>query len=114
MPETTGDPGTTSTNLPGDNSFLPWHLVPSFRPGETDINEFTKKIEFLSQIWPTEALPQLAPRICLMCEGSAFQKVIRIPPEKLKVSSTDGCKLVVSTLGGVWGRSGVELKFEEV
>ena len=106
MPETTGDPGTTSTNLPGGNSFLPWHLVPSFRPGETDINEFTKKIEFLSQIWPTEALPQLAPRICLMCEGSAFQKVIRIPPEKLKVSSTDGCKLVVFYTGRSVGSLG--------
>ena len=48
-----------------------------------------------------------------MCEGSAFQKVIRLPPEKLKVASTDGCKLVVATLGGVWGRSQVELKFEK-
>ena len=94
MSETAGNPG-------------------AFRPGETDINEFTKKLEFLSQIWPVEALPQLAPRVCLMCEGSAFQKVIRIPPEKLKVSSTDGCKLVVATLGGVWGRSNVELKFEK-
>lgn len=113
MPDAAESPGTPSTSQPPGNTFLPWHLVPAFKPGETDINEFTKKLEFLSQIWPVESLPQLAPRVCLMCEGSAFQKVIRIPPEKLKVSSTDGCKLVVSTLGGVWGRSGVELKFEK-
>ena len=113
MPETNGDPSAPSTSQPPGSNYLPWHLVPAFRPGETNIDEFSKKLEFLAQIWPTEALPQLAPRVCLMCEGSAFQKVLRLPPEKLKVSSTDGCKLVVATLGGVWGRSGVELKFEK-
>ena len=113
MPETNGDPSAPSTSQPPGNSYLPWHLVPAFRPGETNIDEFSKKLEFLAQIWPNEALPQLAPRVCLMCEGSAFQKVLRLPPEKLKVASTDGCKLVVATLGGVWGRSGVELKFEK-
>ena len=112
MPEATETAGA-SASQPTGNTYLPWHLVPAFRPGETDINEFTKKLEFLSQIWPVEALPQLAPRVCLMCEGSAFQKVIRLSPEKLKVSSTEGCKLVVATLGGVWGRSQVELKFEK-
>ena len=113
MSEAASNPSAPSTSQPPGNTFLPWHLVPAFRPGETDIDEFSKKLEFLSQIWPVEALPQLAPRVCLMCEGSAFQKVLRLPPEKLKVSSTDGCKLVVATLGGVWGRTSVELKFEK-
>ena len=29
------------------NSFLPWHLIPVFKPGETDINEYTRRLEFL-------------------------------------------------------------------
>ena len=89
----------------GGNSFLPWHLIPAFKPGETDINEYTRRIEFLANIWPPEHLPLLAPRACMLCEGSAFAKVVRLNPEKLRVSSIEGVKLVVQTLGGVWGQS---------
>ena len=24
-----------------------WHLIPAFRPGETDVNEYTRRLEFL-------------------------------------------------------------------
>ena len=48
----------------------------------------------------------------MLCEGSAFAKVVRLDPEKLRVSSIDGVKLVVSTLGGVWGQSRLEKKYE--
>ena len=104
----TGD-GTGATT---GNSFLPWHLIPPFKPGETDVNEYTRRIEFLAGIWPAEHLPLLAPRACLLCEGTAFSKVVRLDPLKLKTSSTDGIKLVVSTLGGVWGQSKLEKKYE--
>ena len=42
------------------NSFLPWHLIPVFKPGETDINEYTRRLEFLANVWPPEHL--LLPR----------------------------------------------------
>ena len=29
-------------------SHLPWNMIPAFKPGETEINEYTKKIEFLA------------------------------------------------------------------
>ena len=35
----------------------------------------------------------------MLCEGTAFAKVVRLDPEKLRVSTTDGVKLVVKTLG---------------
>ena len=91
---------------------LPWHLIPPFKPGDTDINDYTRRLEFLANIWPVEHLAQLAPRACLLCEGTAFQKVVRLDPTKLKVQTIDGIKLVVQTLGGVWGQSKLETKYE--
>ena len=96
----------------GPTHFYHGHLIPSFKPGETEVNEYTRRLEFLANIWPKEHLPLLAPRACMLCEGSAFAKVVRLDPEKLRVSSIDGVKLVVSTLGGVWGQSRVEKKYE--
>ena len=93
-------------------SHLPWHLVPAFKPGETCVNEYTRRLEFLANVWLVEHLGQLAPRACLLCEGTAFQKVVRLDPVKLKVQSLDGIKLVVTTLGGVWGQSKTEHKYE--
>ena len=111
-----GPDGTSETtsggSSGGSNSFLPWHLIPHFKPGETEVNEYTRRLEFLANIWPKEHLPLLAPRACMLCEGSAFAKVVRLDPEKLRVSSIDGVKLVVSTLGGVWGQSRLEKKYE--
>ena len=101
--ESSSGGGSTATGGSSGNSFLPWHLIPSFKPGETEINEYTRRLEFLANIWPPEHLPQLAPRACMLCEGTAFAKVVRLDPEKLRVSTTDGVKLVVKTLGGVWG-----------
>ena len=46
-------------------------------------------------------------------EGSAFAKVVRLDPEKLRVSTVDGVKLVIATLGGVWGQSRLEKKYEK-
>ena len=70
-------------------------------------------MEFLAGIWPPEHLSQLAPRAALQCKGSAFQKVVRISPEKLKVHNLSGVQLLVSTLGGAWGKTTLEDKYEK-
>ena len=107
------DPGSTTTPPGGGTlSHLPWGMIPAFKPGETDINEYTKKLEFLANLWPVEHLNQLAPRAALLCEGSAFKRIMRIETSKLKVNSTDGVKALVTALGGIWGRSKMEDKFE--
>ena len=97
----------------GTASHLPWHLIPSFEPGETDLTEYTRRLEFLAGIWPVEHLNQLAPRAALQCKGSAFQKVVRVQPDKLKVNDLSGVQLLVSTLGGVWGKTTLEDKYEK-
>eukprot|EP00435_Cladocopium_sp_Y103_P071338 s690_g37.t1 len=115
MPEGTADEasasGTQTTGGPS-LSHLPWSMIPSFKPGETEINEYTKKIEFLAGLWPPEHLCHLAPRAAMLCEGSAFKRIMRLDPSKLKVNSVEGVKLLVTTLGGIWGKSLLEDKFE--
>ena len=59
--------------------------IPRFIPGTT-----SAKLRFLASMWPSTHSDQLAPGAALMVEGTAFRKVARIPPSKLKVNSTDG------------------------
>ena len=80
------------------------------------MTEYARRLEFLAGIWPPEHLGQLAPRAALQCRGSAFQKVVRLKPEQLKVNSMEGIKLIITTLGGVWGKIVLEdtySKFEK-
>ena len=69
-------------------------------------------MQFLSQMWPQEHLSQLAPRAALLCEGSAFQKLIRLDAAKLKTNDRKGVELLVNTLGGAWGKTVLENKYE--
>eukprot|EP00435_Cladocopium_sp_Y103_P034896 s1941_g9.t1 len=47
-----------------------------------------------------------------MCEGSAFQRVMRVEPSKLKTNSLDGVKALVAALGGIWGKTDLEDRFD--
>ena len=91
-------------------SSLPWGQIPVFQPGVTDIRVYTRKLQFLREIWPVEHVEHLAPRAALMIEGAAFQKIARLDPSKLR--DKNGVKVLVETLGGQWGRLEVEDKFD--
>ena len=115
QPTNPGGDGSGSTAMGGNggnNSYLPWHLIPQFKPGETDVNDYSRRLQFLAELWPESQLGQLAPRAAMMCEGTAFQKAIRIDAAKLKANDTTGVRLLVQTLGGIWGRSTTETKYE--
>ncbi|CAE7684214.1 unnamed protein product [Symbiodinium sp. CCMP2592] len=62
---------------------------------------------------PKEHLSSLAPRVALLCEGSAFKKIARLDAAKLKVSDTSGVELIVKTLGGAGGQTVLEEKYEQ-
>ena len=100
---------TAGGNGPTGLSHLPWQQVPRFIPGTTNVEEYAHRMQFLQSLWPSEHLQHLAPRAALMVEGSAFHKISRIKPEKLK--SDDGVKLLVEALGGAWGKTAVEEKY---
>ena len=113
MPEGDGPSASTGGAQQSSSlSHLPWGMIPAFKPGETDINDYTRRLEFLAELWPTEHLAHLAPRAAMLCEGGAFKRLMRVEARKLKVNNLDGIKLLVSTLGGVWGKAKHEEKFE--
>eukprot|EP00435_Cladocopium_sp_Y103_P028714 s224_g7.t1 len=89
---------------------VPWSQIPKFIPGETDVKVYARKLEFLRELWPADALEQLAPRAALLVEGVAFQKVSRMDPTKLK--SKDGVRHLVEALGGQWGRLASEERYD--
>ena len=102
----------TEPSSEGTTSQVPWTAIPRFIPGTTDVSEYSKKLQFLADVWPKEHLPQLAPRAALLCEGTAFKKLTRIAADKLKTSDTSGVQLLITTLGGSWGRTGIEEKYD--
>ena len=57
-PKASATPGEGSQGVGSGTSHLPWHLIPSFKPGD-DINEYTRRLEFLANVWPPEHLAQL-------------------------------------------------------
>ena len=90
----------------------PWQSIPKFIPGTTNVQEYVQKLKFLASMWPTEHLALLAPRAALLVEGTAFKKVARLPPEKLKVANQSGIALLVDAIGGSWGSTELEERYE--
>ena len=48
----------------------------------------------------------------LLVEGTAFRKIARLDPAKLKTSTTAGVALLVETIGGSWGSTEIEERYE--
>jgi hypothetical protein len=103
VPDDIPPPGTTQP---------PWNQIPKFVPGVTNVQEYVQKLKFLAALWPVEYLDQLAPRAALLIEGTAFSKIARIPPSKLKVKTTDGIAALVEAIGGSWGSTELEERYE--
>ena len=114
MPAPTGDPGEGAGESSMGPSFpqLPWQSIPKFVPGTTNVQEYVQKLRFLAAMWPTDQLHQLAPRAALMVEGTAFRKVARLDPSKLRVNDQSGVALLVDAIGGSWGSTDFEEKYE--
>ncbi|CAE7832309.1 unnamed protein product [Symbiodinium sp. CCMP2592] len=77
---------------------LPWQQIPKFTPGSTNSDEYPNRLQFIRDLWPDEHIHLLGPRAALMVEASAFQKVSRIPADKLK--NKDGVKILGAYNGG--------------
>ena len=100
--------GSGGTSLP--SSSLPWHQIPRFEPGVTDLRNYAKKLEFIRDLWPEEHMAHLAPRAALLVDGVAFQKVARLSAEKLR--TRDGVRYLVEALGGQWGKLEAEDRYD--
>ena len=100
----------TGAGIP--TSSLPWSAIPKFIPGTTNVQEYAQKLRFLAAMWPEEHLELLAPRAALHIEGTAFKKVSKLDPNKLKVKDVSGIALLVNTIGGSWGSTELEERYE--
>lgn len=112
MPPSTTEPEASAAAGVGVNPQLPWASIPKFTPGITNVQEYTQKLKFLAAMWPSDSLELLAPRAALLVEGTAFRKVARLDPAKLKVANLSGIQLLVEAIGGSWGSTELEERYE--
>ena len=55
---------------------VPWSQIPKFVPGETDLRVYTRKLEFLKELWPAEYLEQPGTKGGLVGRRSGFSENI--------------------------------------
>ena len=74
-----------------------WNQLPSFDPTVDDIREFTQKARFLHGVFPEKDRPNLAPRLAMLCRGTAWSQVRRLDPKTL-TDSEKGVEYLLEAL----------------
>ncbi|CAE7342468.1 unnamed protein product, partial [Symbiodinium pilosum] len=77
--------GSSSSGGQGsdDRSSGIWNLLPSFDPSADDPREYRDKVKFLHQICPIKDKGMLAPRLAMLCKGTAWAQVKTLDAAKL-------------------------------
>ena len=78
--EAEGQPSASSGDEKTSNL---WNLLPSFDPSTDNAKEYGDKVRFLWGICPPKDRGMLAPRLALLCKGTAWSQVRAISSEKL-------------------------------
>ena len=73
MSEETAAVASTDGNIATSNHMAT--LVPTFDPAKDDLEQYTQKVELLSEIWPGGKLNELITRLILNTNGTALQKL---------------------------------------
>ena len=110
-----GSPVATTAGTSSDDAKAMWGLLPSFDPGTDDAREYAQKVRFLHGVLPQKDRSQLAPRLAMLCKGTAWSQVRALDPEKL-THPTDGIKVLLQALSS-WEESeemATYEKFEKV
>eukprot|EP00435_Cladocopium_sp_Y103_P018919 s1103_g4.t1 len=74
-----------------------WSLLPSFDPSTDSAKEYADKVRFLWGICPPKDRGMLAPRLALLCKGTAWSQVKSLSSEKLTNPET-GYKVLLKAL----------------
>ena len=74
-----------------------WNVLPSFDPAQDDAREYADKARFLHGICPQRDKGMLAPRLAMLCKGTAWMQVKSINPALL----TDPVKGVEALLAAL-------------
>ena len=74
-----------------------WSMLPSFDPSTDNAREYLAKVKFLDGICPKKDRPMLAPRLAMLCKGTAWHQVRALSPELL-TDPTNGIKHYLAAL----------------
>ena len=74
-----------------------WSLLPSFDPSLDNAKEYADKVRFLWGICPMKDKTMLAPRLALLCKGTAWSQVKGLASEKL-TDPDNGYKVLLKAL----------------
>ena len=102
MPEGSEAEPSTSNGL--------WSLLPSFDPSTDDVREYVGKVKFLEGICPKKDKSMLAPRLAMLCKGTAWSQVRNVKAELL-TDSENGVKHLLAALA-TWEESSELKTFE--
>ena len=86
-----------SQTTPDDRGNSIWTLLPSFDPASDDPREYRDKVLFLHGICPSKDKAMLAPRLAMLCKGTAWSQVKNIEPGKL-TDPDGGVKVLLQAL----------------
>eukprot|EP00435_Cladocopium_sp_Y103_P024627 s655_g6.t1 len=105
MSESSG--GTSDGQVPTQLTYL----VPQFDPSQHDLEQYSQKVEMLSEIWPAGKINELITRLILNTSGVAFQK-LQLQRSELLTGDKKGVAKLITILGGQWGKVSLEKKYE--
>ena len=88
-------------------------LIPTFDPAVDNVEQWSQKIELLTQVWPESRLSELATRVIWNFKGSEFAK-LQLKQKELLGGAVDCISQIVSIVGGQFGQVSLEQKFDIV
>ena len=100
MPGEESQTATGSSDEKGNNI---WSLLPSFDPTTDDAREYRDKVIFLHSICPARDRSMLAPRLAMLCKGTAWSQVKALDATKL-MDAESGVKVLLQALA-TWDES---------
>lgn len=86
-------------------------LVPTFDPSKDDLEQYTQKVELLTEVWPAGKFNELITRLILGTTGTAFSK-LQLKRSALMTGDSKGVQELVKLLGGHWGKVNLEKRYE--
>ena len=111
MPPTAGAAPTAASGSSDEKGSTIWNLLPSFDPAEDDIREYTEKVRFIEGICPSKDKSMLAPRLAMLCKGTAWGQVKSIASTDL-VDPPKGVKRLLEALSS-WEEAAEARTFEQ-
>ena len=110
-PKAADQPTSTAAGSTDEKGNNIWTLLPSFDPSEDDIREYTDKVRFLEAICPSKDKGMLAPRLAMLCKGTAWGQVKALSPSDL-TNPTTGVKSLLQALSS-WEEAAELKTFEQ-